>query len=133
MRYTKLNTKLNPALIGCMLYLAAASALAGETPVASATAKTRPAPSKSAYALACPQEKFRGKGGKARLRTCVEAYQKQRQSEEQQNRAEIETWRSELRERCAQDPHSCDARKAELDEKLRNVWRDQSGEGQSAD
>lgn len=116
-------TKLKPALAGMALALACAL-----PPASAALAKE----ARAAAAPPCPQAKFHGKDAKARRQACLEAFQKQRLAREQQSREEIEAWRLELREHCAQDPRTCEARRAELDEKLQDRWRDQTGEGHAA-
>lgn len=120
--------KPNPALLAFSLVFCLAAALAP----ASAAQTKEPAAKAADAASPCPREQFHGKGAKARRQACLDALAKQRLAQEQRSREEIEAWRLELRERCAQDPRSCEARKAALDEKIQGGWRDQEGEGHAA-
>ncbi|OYY92510.1 MAG: hypothetical protein B7Y41_15610 [Hydrogenophilales bacterium 28-61-23] len=86
----------------------------------------------AADAVPCAKENFRGKDAKTRIRACIDELQKKKLAQEQRHREQIETWRIQLREHCAQDPRTCESRSAELDEKIRGNWRDQEGEGHAA-
>ncbi len=81
---------------------------------------------------ACAREQFRGKNARARMQGCLDELSKQEQAREAQGREEIEAMRLALREQCAQDPRSCDARRAQLVEQLQATWRDQAGEGHAS-
>lgn len=83
-------------------------------------------------ALPCAQEMFPGKDARSRRLACLDKLQQQQPTQGQHSRREIEALRLELRERCAQDPRNCEARKVELDEKLHAGWRDQEGEGHAS-
>jgi len=81
----------------------------------------------------CAKKNFRGKNTKARIQACIDALQKKQLAQEQQQREQIESWRMELREHCAQNPRSCESRTAELEERIRANWRDQKNEGHSVE
>lgn len=82
---------------------------------------------------ACAKENFRGKNVKARIQACIDTLQKKKQAQEQQHREEIEGLRIELRDHCAQSPHTCDSATARMKEKLENGLRESHTEGQSLD
>lgn len=107
------------------LPLACALALGGP-----ARAGDKPVP--PADVQPCAKESFRGKGAKARRQACLDGLMEQR-AQEERGREEVEAWRRELRERCAQDPRRCETHRAELDERMQAHWRDQQGEGHAAD
>jgi len=77
---------------------------------------------------ACPGKAFRGTGAKARRQACLENHRRAVES-----RAEAERLRQDLRERCAQDPRSCEASEAQLALRLRDRGREQHAEGYSRD
>ena len=81
----------------------------------------------------CAKKNFPGKNAKARIQACIDELQKKQLAQEQQQREQIESWRMELREHCAQNPRSCESRTAELEEKIRANWRDQKSEGHSVE
>lgn len=89
--------------------------------------------SNNVEAAPCAKEKFRGKNAKARIQACIDELQKKKPAQEQQQREQIEAWRIELREHCAQNPRSCESRTAELEEKIRANWRDQKNDGHSVE
>jgi len=112
--------------------LIAALALTIAAPLPAYAAQARTPAASTADIAACPKTKFRGKGAKARRLACLENWQKERLAEETRVRGEIESLRRELAVQCAQDPRSCSAKQAELDEKLQGNWRDQEGEGHAS-